>query len=164
MRPVAADMMLVLGDIGEMREVGEGANDRQRLVGAERVERGFQLAPGGRLVVAVEADRGLTDLLDEREGLLALLLAHRVAEDAAEQADVLAQGAILVGVAVVFDGELLGEGHGSASVGRRARMVHCGAAQSNCRTIPRRRRQPQVPGWRSRPLCKNISDAMNSAA
>ena len=98
MRAVAADVMLVLGDVGEMREVAEGAHDRQRLVGAERVEDRLELAPRAGLVVAVEADRGLADLLDERVGLLALLLAHRVAEDAAEQADVVAQRPVLVGV------------------------------------------------------------------
>ena len=117
MRPVAADVVLVLGDVGEMREIAEGAHDREGLVGAEAVEDRLELAPRGRLVVAVEADRGLADLLDERVGLLALLLAHGVAEDAAEQADVLAQRPVLVGV-VVFEGELLGEGHEMDPVGR----------------------------------------------
>ena len=90
--------MLVLGDVGEMREVAEGPHDRQRLVGAQAVEDRLELAPRAGLVVAMEADRGLADLLDELEGLLALLLAHRVAEDAAEQADVVAQRPVLVGV------------------------------------------------------------------
>ena len=99
-RAVAADVVLVLGDVGEMREVAEGAHDGERLVGGEAVERRLELAQGAGLVVAVEADRGLPDLLDERVGLLALLLAHRVAEDAAEQADVVAQRPVLFGVVV----------------------------------------------------------------
>ena len=92
--------MLVLGDIGEMGEIAEGAHDRQRLVGAEGIEHRLELAPRAGLVVAVEADRGLADLLDERVGFLALLLAHRVAENAAEQADVVAQRPVLFGVGV----------------------------------------------------------------
>ena len=98
MRAVAADVMLVLGDVGEMGEVAERPHDRQGLVGAEGIEHRLELAPRAGLVVAVEADRGLADLLDQRVGLLALLLAHRVAEDAAEQADVVAQRPVLVGV------------------------------------------------------------------
>ena len=97
MGAVAADVVLVLGDVGEMREIAEGPHDRQRLVGRQAVEGRLELAPGAGLVVAMEADRGLADLLDQPEGLLALLLAHRVAEDAAEQADVVAQRLVLVG-------------------------------------------------------------------
>ena len=96
MRAVAADVVLVLGDVGEMREIAEGPHDRERLVGRQAVEGRLELAPGAGLVVAMEADRGLADVLDEPEGLLALLLAHRVAEDAAEQPDVVAQRLVLV--------------------------------------------------------------------
>ena len=49
------------------------------------------------VLVAVEADRGLADALDDVEDRLALLVAHRVAEDAAEQADVVAERKVLVG-------------------------------------------------------------------
>ncbi len=45
MGAVAADMVLVLGDVGEMREIAEGAHDAQRLVVVEAVERRLQLAP-----------------------------------------------------------------------------------------------------------------------
>src|SRR5277367_2924325 len=48
----------------------------------------------------MEADRRPADLLDQLEDLLALLLAHGVAEDSAEQADVLPQRAILIRVVV----------------------------------------------------------------
>ena len=98
MRPVPADMMLVLGDVGEMREIAERAHDRERLVGAEAVEDGLELAPGAGLVVTMEADRRLADLLDQRVGLLALLLAHGIAEDAAEQPDIMAERPVLLGV------------------------------------------------------------------
>ena len=81
MGAVAADVMLIFGDVGEVREIAVGAHDRQCLVGAEAVERRLELAPRADLVVAVEADRGLANLLDQLEDLFALLLAHRVAED-----------------------------------------------------------------------------------
>src|SRR5271166_712500 len=111
MRAVAPDVVLVLGDVGEMREIAECADDRERLVGGEAVERGFQFAPRAELVVAMEADRGPADPLDELESLLALLLAHRVAEDAAQKADVLAQRAVLVRVVRGLKGDLGCEGH-----------------------------------------------------
>src|SRR5271166_4939810 len=123
MRAIAADVMLILGDIGEMREIAEGRDDRERLVGAETVEGRLQLPPGAGLVVAMEADRGLPDLFDQLEGLLALLLAHGVAENAAEEPNVVAKGAVLVRVVVVM--ELLREGHDThPSAG--AAMLHCG--------------------------------------
>ncbi len=95
MGAVAAGVMLILGDIGEVREIAVGAHGYERLVGVEAVERGFELAPRGDLIVAMEADRGATNLLDQFEDLLAFLLAHRVAKDSAEQADVVAEGQIL---------------------------------------------------------------------
>jgi hypothetical protein len=92
----ASDVVQVLGDVGEVREVAEGAHHDHGVVGAEPVEDGLQLGPRLGVVVAVEGDRAATDALDEVEGVRALLLAHGVAEQAAEQADVLAQRLILV--------------------------------------------------------------------
>ena len=69
---------------------------RERLVVVEAVERRVKLAPRAGLVVAMEADRGLADALDEIEDLAAFLLAHGVAEQAAEQADVVAQRRVLL--------------------------------------------------------------------
>ena len=97
MGAVAADVMLIFGDVGEMREIAVGARDRERLVSVEAVERRLELAPRADLVVAMEAYRGLADLLDQLENLFALLLANGVAEDSPEQADVLAQRNVLLG-------------------------------------------------------------------
>ena len=97
MGAVAADVMLIFGDVGEMREIAIGADDRERLVSVEAVERRLELAPRADLVVTMEADRGLADLLDQLENLFALLLANGVAEDSPEQADVLAQRNVLLG-------------------------------------------------------------------
>ena len=90
MGAIAADVMLILGDVREVREIAVCAHDRERLVGAETVQRRLELAPRADFVVAMEPDRGLPDLLDQFEGLFPLLLAHRVAEDSAKQADVFA--------------------------------------------------------------------------
>ena len=120
MRAVAADVMLIFGDVGEVGEIAEGAHDRERLVGVEAVEDRLELAPRAGLVAAVEADRGLADLLDEGVGLLALLVAHGVAEDAAEQADVVAKRDVLVVVQVTREVLLRGlEGHGAHPSARK---------------------------------------------
>ena len=118
---VAADVVLVLGDIGQMREIAEGAHDRERLVVVEAVERGGELAPRAALVVAMEADRGLPDSLDNHVNVGAFLLAHGVAEDAAEQADVVAQRGVLFIVLVRRggDGEFLGDRGGQIRFSRR---------------------------------------------
>ena len=130
MRAVAADVMLVLGDVGEVREIAVGAHDRQRLVGVEAVERRLELAPRADLVVAMEADRGAADLLDQLEDFFALLLAHGVAEDSAEQADVLAQRDILVGIVRKRKVEALDSGGASHRAHPLAKakdwMLHCG--------------------------------------
>jgi hypothetical protein len=90
--------MLIFSDVGEMREIAVGAHDRQGLVGAKAVERRLKLPPRADFVVAMKTDRGLTDLLDQLIDLLALLFAHGVAKDSAEQANVVAERQILVGV------------------------------------------------------------------
>ena len=131
MRAVAADVVLILGDVGQMREIAVGANDRERLVGAEAVERRLEFAPRANFVVAMEADRGPADLLDQLVYLFALLLAHGVAEDSPEQADVAAQRQVLVGLIRRRLRHALGrgiEGHSRISVGEGGgRMLHCGS-------------------------------------
>ena len=114
MGAVATDVMLIFGDVGEMREIAVGARDRERLVSVEAVERRLELAPRAYLVVAMEANRGLPDLLDQFENLFTLLLAHGVAEDSPEQTDVLAQRNVLLGSVRGAKGKFLdlgGAGH-----------------------------------------------------
>ena len=38
MRPVAADVVLILGDVGQMREIAEGAHDLVALRGLHAIE------------------------------------------------------------------------------------------------------------------------------
>ena len=117
MGAVAPGVVLVLRDVGEVREVGERAHDGERLVVVEAVEDGGKLAPRRDFVVAMEADRGLADALDEIERLAAFLFAHGVAEQPPEQADVVAQRRVfLVGGAV---GRIEGERHGRTLRWRR---------------------------------------------
>ena len=130
MSAVAADVMLVFSDVGEMREIAVGANDRERLVSVEAVERRLELAPRADLVVAMEADRGLADLLDQLENLFALLLAHGVAENSPEQADVLAQRNVFLGSVRRAKRKALDPGSASHRAhplkAKTHRMLHCG--------------------------------------
>ena len=95
-RPHLPDVVLVLGDVGEVRKIAEGAHDAHGLADRHAVEDQFQLAPRRLVVVAMEPDRGLPDALDQVEHVGALLVAHGVAEDAPEQPDVVAQPGIFL--------------------------------------------------------------------
>ncbi|EXI64203.1 MAG: hypothetical protein AW07_04787 [Candidatus Accumulibacter sp. SK-11] len=92
----AADVMLVLGDVRQVREIAERANDRLRLLARQAVEDCRQVLAGASVIVAMEADGADTDPLDQLEDRLALLRAQGVAEDTAEQPDVVAQRQVLV--------------------------------------------------------------------
>src|SRR6516225_9064078 len=85
-----ADVMLVFGDVGELRKVAESADDLDVLSMREAIQRRF-------VFFAVEADRGPADVLDDPEDRLAFLAAHRIAKNAAEQTDIVTQRQILVG-------------------------------------------------------------------
>ena len=52
----AADVMLVLRDVGEMREKAERPYDLQRFERRQSVERRFELTPRRDVFVATEAD------------------------------------------------------------------------------------------------------------
>ena len=98
-----ADVMLVLGDIGKVGEIGVGADDLDRRCAGNAAEDGRQLGAGVLVLVAVETDRGLADPLDQLEGRLALLGPQRFAEQPPEQADVVAQRNVLLRF-VIFRG------------------------------------------------------------
>jgi len=88
-------MMLVLGDVREVREEAEGTDGLDHLVVREPVQRRLEIAARHLVVVAVETDRGLTDMLDEIEHGLAFLRTDSVAENPPEQADIVAQRHVL---------------------------------------------------------------------
>jgi hypothetical protein len=59
--------MPILGDVGEVREVTESTHHLDRPLLRQSVESGFKLAASGRLALAAERQRELTDPLDGRE-------------------------------------------------------------------------------------------------
>ena len=86
-----ADVVLILGDVGKMREIAEGADDKHGLVRRHAVEDGLQFATRRLVVVTMKADRGLADAFDQIEHGFSFLIAHGIAENASEQPDVVAQ-------------------------------------------------------------------------
>jgi hypothetical protein len=83
-----ANVVLILGDVGEMREKAESANDLQRLPRHQSVQRCFEIASRGQILVSAEAHRVLANVLDGLEDGSAAPLAYRVAKNAAEQPDI----------------------------------------------------------------------------
>src|ERR1700730_18837214 len=83
-----ADVMLVFGDVGELRKVAKSADDLNVLTMREAIQCRFELAPCGFIFFAVEADRGPAGVLHDREDRLAFLAAHRIAKNAAEKTDI----------------------------------------------------------------------------
>ncbi len=93
MRAAAAVLLLVLGDVEQVREIAEGAHQLQGLVQVERVQLALELRAAAFL--AVETHRGLADALDALERRVARLAADHLPEQAPEQAPVLAQQGFL---------------------------------------------------------------------
>src|SRR5688572_3454331 len=96
MRARAANAVLVLRDVGQVRKIAEGADDLGGSFDREPVQHGFELQARGLILVAMEADRGFSDALDGLEDVVAFLGADRVAEYPAKQPDVLTQRQVLV--------------------------------------------------------------------
>ena len=126
-RPHLADVVLVLGDVGEMREIAEGADDAHGLAGRHAVEDGFQFPPRQLVLVAMEPDRGLPDALDQVEHVGAFLVAHGVAENPPQQPNIGPQPGILR----VFDA--IGPDFG---VGRHGLGRHLAGYLRNCPAVP----------------------------
>src|SRR5258708_17337063 len=82
-------LVLILRDVGEVREVAERTHDGDRRLEVERVESRCELRARLRVAVAAEADRETAHVLDDLIEVVALGVAHRLAEQAPEQADVL---------------------------------------------------------------------------
>src|SRR5215475_9213323 len=86
-----ADVMLIFGDIGELRKVAESADDLDVLAMREAIQYRFEFLPRGFIFIAVKADRGPANLLNDRENGLAFLAAHRIAKNASEQTNIVTQ-------------------------------------------------------------------------
>jgi hypothetical protein len=92
-----AHVVAILGDVGQVREVAEGADHADGLVTRQILEQAIERAAGLGVAFQPVGHRELAHAFDQLERLLAFLLADGVAEDAAEQADVLHQRAVLLG-------------------------------------------------------------------
>ena len=99
----AADVVAILRDVGEEREVAERANHRHGLLVAEPVERGREPLARGHVLEAPARHREAAYFLDHVEGRRALVGADGVAQEPPEEADVLGEPRVLV-VAVVHHG------------------------------------------------------------
>ena len=84
-----AQEMAVLGDIGEMGKISEGADDRGGLRRRQALQQGVQLAAGLGIRPALARDGKPANPFDPLVNPLALLFAHGIAENLAEQPDVL---------------------------------------------------------------------------
>ena len=93
----AAHMVAILGDVGQVREVAEGADHADGLLDRQVLEQAVERLAGAGILLQAVGDRELADLLDQLVGGLAFLFADDVAEDAPEQADVLDQRSVLLG-------------------------------------------------------------------
>ncbi len=99
---IAAAVVQVLGEIRQVREITECPRDDHRLLAAQAVQDALELTPGVDVLVAVKSDGGLAHVLDEVETWRPFLVPHRVAEQAAQQPDIVPQGAVGLVVDVQF--------------------------------------------------------------
>ena len=79
---------MVFGDVGELRKVAKSADDLDALTMREAIQCRLELVSRGFIFVAVEADRGPADALNDCEDRLPFLAADRVAKNAAEKTDI----------------------------------------------------------------------------
>ena len=89
------DMVPVLGQIGQVAEIGEGADHADRLVAAKSGQQLLEGAVGFVVGVTAKGHRKFADLLDQVESRLAVLVPDHVAQNAAQQADVFDQRAFV---------------------------------------------------------------------
>ena len=79
-----AHVVAVLGDVGQVREVAEGADHAHRLVGRQVLQQPVEHAPGAGILLQPVGHRQLAHAFDQLEGVLAFLLADDLAEDPAQ--------------------------------------------------------------------------------
>ena len=79
-----AHVVAVFGNVGQMREVAEGADHAHRLVGRQVLQKPVKHPPGAGVLLQPVGHRQLAHPLDQLEGVLALLFAYHLAEDPAQ--------------------------------------------------------------------------------
>jgi hypothetical protein len=75
--------MLILGDVGEVREVAECPYDLHCLTGRQIVQDGLQRAPRCLVIVTMEANRRLPNAFNDIEDRSSFLLSDSVAKNTA---------------------------------------------------------------------------------
>jgi len=88
----APNVLLIFGDVGEVRKIAERPYDLDRAIVRQAVEGDFEFPARGGIAVPSESKRILADALDRRKDCLALLLAHGFAKHPPDKANVVAQG------------------------------------------------------------------------
>jgi hypothetical protein len=78
----AADVVAVFGQVGQVAEIGEGADHAHRLVAAQALEQLLERRSASWSAWRRKGDRQLADLLDQLEGVHAVLVADHVTQDA----------------------------------------------------------------------------------
>ena len=89
MRLAAADVVPVFGDIRQVREIAERADDQNGFFARQGAQQGVKRAAGLDIGVPLECDAEAADFLDPLENLVAFLFADRRSENLSEQPDVL---------------------------------------------------------------------------
>ena len=102
------DRVPVFGQVGQVAEVGEGADHAHRLGRAESLEQILEGALGALVGIAPEGHRQRADLFHQVVSRIAFLLTNHVAEDPAQQPDVVDQRLIVIRLALDGSGLLLG--------------------------------------------------------
>jgi len=98
-RGVAADVVAVLSQIGQVAEISEGPDDADGLVTRQGLEHFFKGFVGTLVGITPESDRQKPGLLDQLVSGHTILFANHIAQQAAQQTDVIQQRAlVLLGV------------------------------------------------------------------
>ena len=92
-----ADVVLVLGQVGQVAEIREGANHADRLFAGERSQLLFQSLAGQRIGIAAKRHRQSANVLNQGKGVIALLLTNHISQNAPQPSDVVHQGPVLQG-------------------------------------------------------------------
>ncbi len=91
MRLLATDMVLVLGQIRQVTEIGERADHTDRLLAAQGSQKFFQGSFCLRIRIPAKRHRQPANLLYQRESVFAFLFAYHVTQNAAQPAYVVDQ-------------------------------------------------------------------------
>ena len=92
----APHMVAVFGQVGQVREIAEGADDGDGLVTAEVLEQAVQRLAGVGILFQAKRHRQLAHPLDQLVGLAPLVLTQGVAQDPAQQANVVSQRSVFL--------------------------------------------------------------------